>query len=239
MSSEVYYMDARSESPQTGLVAKMLTVFDAAGLDQLIKPGDLVAIKIHCGEWGNTAYLRPVYPRALADRIDKGFEHYRDELWHRLPPLSDPRHRAKVEEATEFLTENVLYPCREIEGFNDHRVDVTTGQLERVLNQLAWGMAVVAGLGTVAGVVLVARGIDQGDRALLRLLFQQPYGLLLLPQFAAVTLLELLPAGRVMSEPFAQLRARGYVLQPQVHRRALFCEAAGPQTLHQDANPVL
>ena len=68
-ASEVYYMNARSESPQTGLVAKMLTVFEAAGLDQLIKPGDLVAIKIHCGEWNNTAYLRPVYPRALADRI--------------------------------------------------------------------------------------------------------------------------------------------------------------------------
>ena len=68
-ASEVYYMNARSESPQTGVVAKMLTVFEAAGLDQLIKPGDLVAIKIHCGEWHNTAYLRPVYPRALADRI--------------------------------------------------------------------------------------------------------------------------------------------------------------------------
>ena len=69
MASEVYYMNARSESPQTGLVAKMLTVFEAAGLEQLIKPGDVVAIKIHCGEWNNTAYLRPVYPRALADRI--------------------------------------------------------------------------------------------------------------------------------------------------------------------------
>src|SRR6266849_1059314 len=63
-ASEVYYMNARSESPQTSLVAKMLTVFEAAGIDQLIKPGDLVAIKIHCGEWNNTAYLRPVYPRA-------------------------------------------------------------------------------------------------------------------------------------------------------------------------------
>ena len=31
-ASEVYYMNARSESPQTSLVAKMLTVFDAAGL---------------------------------------------------------------------------------------------------------------------------------------------------------------------------------------------------------------
>jgi len=62
-------MDARSDSPQTSLVAKMLTVFDAAGFEEMIKPGDMVAIKIHCGEWNNTAYLRPVYPRALADKI--------------------------------------------------------------------------------------------------------------------------------------------------------------------------
>ena len=59
MGSKVWYMNARSESPQTGLVAKMLTVFDAAGFEQLIKPGDIVAIKIHCGEYNNTAYLRP------------------------------------------------------------------------------------------------------------------------------------------------------------------------------------
>jgi uncharacterized Fe-S center protein len=47
----------------------MLEVFDAAGFDKMIKPYDTVAIKLHCGEWNNTAYLRPVYARALADRI--------------------------------------------------------------------------------------------------------------------------------------------------------------------------
>jgi len=67
--SKVFYMDAHSTSTETSLVAKMLTVFDAANLDKMIKPNDIVAIKIHCGEWNNTAYLRPVYARALADRI--------------------------------------------------------------------------------------------------------------------------------------------------------------------------
>ena len=69
MASKVYYMDARSHSLQTGLVPKMLTVFEAAGFDSLIKPGDVVAIKLHCGEWNNTSYLRPVYARTLADHI--------------------------------------------------------------------------------------------------------------------------------------------------------------------------
>jgi len=69
MVSKVYYMDARSNSPQTSLVAKTITIFEAAGFDSLIKPGDVVAIKLHCGEWNNTAYLRPVYARAIADRV--------------------------------------------------------------------------------------------------------------------------------------------------------------------------
>jgi uncharacterized Fe-S center protein len=69
MASKVYYMDGRSFSTQTSMVAKMLTVFEAAGFDGLIKKNDVVAIKLHCGEWNNTAYLRPVYARALADKI--------------------------------------------------------------------------------------------------------------------------------------------------------------------------
>ena len=69
MTSKVYFMDARSDSADTSLIAKTLTVFDAAGLDKLIHKDDVVAIKVHCGEWNSSAYLRPVYARALADRI--------------------------------------------------------------------------------------------------------------------------------------------------------------------------
>ena len=67
--SNVYFMDAHSDSTETALAAKMLTVFDAAGLDKMVKPNDVVAIKVHCGEWNNSAYLRPVYARSLADRV--------------------------------------------------------------------------------------------------------------------------------------------------------------------------
>ncbi|MBU2546993.1 MAG: DUF362 domain-containing protein [Proteobacteria bacterium] len=67
--AKVYWMNDRSSSYQTSLVAKMLTLFDAAGLNELVSPGDVVAIKIHTGEFNNTAYLRPVYVRALVDKI--------------------------------------------------------------------------------------------------------------------------------------------------------------------------
>ena len=67
--SKVYFMNDRAQSTQTSLVAKMLTLFDAAGFDKMVKRGDTVAIKLHMGEYNNTSYLRPVYARALADKI--------------------------------------------------------------------------------------------------------------------------------------------------------------------------
>ncbi|MBM3187490.1 MAG: DUF362 domain-containing protein [Chloroflexi bacterium] len=71
MASPVYSVETagRSHSAATGLVPQMLAVFEAAGFAEMISPGDAVAIKLHCGEWNNTAYLRPVYARTLADRI--------------------------------------------------------------------------------------------------------------------------------------------------------------------------
>ncbi|MBI4831430.1 MAG: DUF362 domain-containing protein [Candidatus Lindowbacteria bacterium] len=69
MASKVYYMDDRAKAIQDSLVAKMLTVFEAAGLQNTISPGDTVAIKLHMGEYNNTAYLRPVYARALVDKV--------------------------------------------------------------------------------------------------------------------------------------------------------------------------
>jgi uncharacterized Fe-S center protein len=69
MKPKVWHAGDRTASPNTSYVASMLDAFDASGLDKMIKPYDRVAIKIHCGEWNNTAYLRPVYARALADRI--------------------------------------------------------------------------------------------------------------------------------------------------------------------------
>jgi uncharacterized Fe-S center protein len=67
--AKVYYMDDRSQSIQTSLVAKMLTLFDTAGFGEMIKPGEVVAIKLHMGEFNNTAYLRPVYVRALVEKV--------------------------------------------------------------------------------------------------------------------------------------------------------------------------
>jgi len=69
MASKVYFMDDRAKAIQDSLVAKMLTVFEAAELQHIVSPNDTVAIKLHMGEYNNTAYLRPVYARALVDKV--------------------------------------------------------------------------------------------------------------------------------------------------------------------------
>ncbi|MBM3983615.1 MAG: hypothetical protein FJ304_25760 [Planctomycetes bacterium] len=79
------------------------------------------------------------------------------------------KHPKLLTEASVFLRERVLYPCRELEEFNDKRVEEVTAQHERVLSQLAWGMAVIGALGAVAGVVFgygVARLLSQSIRRL-------------------------------------------------------------------------
>ena len=57
--SEVYYSDMRASGDRDKLVEKVSRLFKRAKLGDVISDRDLVAIKIHFGEMGNTAYLRP------------------------------------------------------------------------------------------------------------------------------------------------------------------------------------
>ena len=55
----VHYLNARASHMNESLVVKMMAVAEAAGLEDTIDAGDTVAIKLHMGEWNNTAYIRP------------------------------------------------------------------------------------------------------------------------------------------------------------------------------------
>jgi hypothetical protein len=69
MPANVFFSDARALHNNQSLVAKEIALFDKANLDKLFNPGDYVAVKVHMGEFNNTGYLRPVYVRAVVDRI--------------------------------------------------------------------------------------------------------------------------------------------------------------------------
>ncbi len=135
--SSVYYMDAHSETPETALPAKLITVFDAAGLDKMIKPNDVVAIKVHCGEWNNSAYLRPVYARTLADRIKElgGRPFVCDTTTQTYGPYAARTNELDLLQTAErngYTSATLGCPFIVADGFigtSDYRVDIPEGYL--------------------------------------------------------------------------------------------------------------
>ena len=67
-ASKVYFSDLRA-SHKKNLLSKLVEILDRAGLEHVISPRDLVALKLHFGEKGNTAFLHPVFVRQIVDRV--------------------------------------------------------------------------------------------------------------------------------------------------------------------------
>jgi len=68
MKSTVFFSDLKVASGRT-LLDKLDTLLDRTDLKAKIKEKDLVAIKLHFGEKGNTAYVRPIFLRRVVDRV--------------------------------------------------------------------------------------------------------------------------------------------------------------------------
>ncbi|MBU1277405.1 MAG: DUF362 domain-containing protein [Proteobacteria bacterium] len=68
MPSTVYFIDLRATIKRS-LVRKLDELIEAAGLAATVKPGGLTAIKLHFGEKGNTAFIRPVFVRRFVEAV--------------------------------------------------------------------------------------------------------------------------------------------------------------------------
>ena len=66
--AKVYYADMRADFREN-LLQKLTRLMKTAGMDQIDFQGKFVAIKIHFGELGNLAFLRPNYAKAVADLV--------------------------------------------------------------------------------------------------------------------------------------------------------------------------
>ena len=66
--SKVYFTDFRT-GLGVSLTAKLQKLIKLAGIGQIDMDNKFVAIKMHFGELGNLAYLRPNYAKAVADII--------------------------------------------------------------------------------------------------------------------------------------------------------------------------
>lgn len=68
MASKVYFCDLKATMKEN-LVDKLGRLVREAGLAAVVGKRDLTAIKLHFGEKGNTAFIRPVFIRKIVDEV--------------------------------------------------------------------------------------------------------------------------------------------------------------------------
>jgi uncharacterized protein len=74
MTSVVYFAPIRTKRRQS-LVTRMGELLIRAGLADAIADGDLVAVKLHFGEEGNTGFVQSIFLREVVKRIRKAGGH--------------------------------------------------------------------------------------------------------------------------------------------------------------------
>src|SRR5210317_2066875 len=68
MAEQVFFADMRA-GMRENLHTKLERLADQAGLPGIVTPGELVAIKLHFGEKGGHAYIRPTFVRRIVDQV--------------------------------------------------------------------------------------------------------------------------------------------------------------------------
>jgi len=66
--SKVFFTDLRT-NPKRNLLNKIEDLLNRTKINEKINKNDIVAIKIHFGEQGNTSYLRPVFLRTIVEKV--------------------------------------------------------------------------------------------------------------------------------------------------------------------------
>lgn len=134
MTATVFYTDPRALHNNQSLVAKMVELFDRAKFDSLFEPGDYVAVKLHMGEFNNTQYIRPVYVRAIVDRIKSsgGIPFVTDTCtlpYHPWAARTNPIDHLKTVARNGFTMASVGAPIVIADGFgtDDVRIDLPEG----------------------------------------------------------------------------------------------------------------
>ena len=116
--AKVYFTDFRTHANGDGLPKKLQKLIKAAGIGDIDMDGKFVAIKMHFGELGNLAFLRPNYAKAVADVV-------------------------KEQGGLPFLTDcNTLYP-----GSRKNALEHLDCAQENGFNELSTGCHIIIGDG--------------------------------------------------------------------------------------------
>ena len=68
--SKVYFTNMRAR-PGTNIQEKLTRLMEAAGIGTMPMADRFVAIKVHFGEPGNLAFLRPNFSKTVADAVKR------------------------------------------------------------------------------------------------------------------------------------------------------------------------
>lgn len=67
--ADVYFCNLRSRSDRDNKISKIKKLFKKAGFDKMFSKGMLVAVKLHFGERGNDTFIKPMFVRAVVDKL--------------------------------------------------------------------------------------------------------------------------------------------------------------------------
>jgi hypothetical protein len=68
MKSHVFFIDLRTDIKEN-LTGKLNRLLDQVSISSIIKKKELIAVKLHFGEKGNTAFIRPIFIRDIVQKI--------------------------------------------------------------------------------------------------------------------------------------------------------------------------
>jgi len=139
--SEVYFAPYRKpyESPGGSWPEKVGHVWDAANFDELIYPGDNVAIKLHFGERNRGMYVRPAIVKAAVELVKDagGYPFVIDTLtapyYGKTGTRNDVRNHDATAALNGFTKENLGCPViTDADGMgNDHvEIEIDGNQIE-------------------------------------------------------------------------------------------------------------
>ena len=97
----------------------------------------------------------------LVGRLKVGFDRY---LRGRRTGAAAAASGAGGQQAPGILEAELVPTCRELERFNSAEVDRSEGALQRAITRMAWGLAAVGAIGSLAGLLMsygVARGLGR------------------------------------------------------------------------------
>ena len=98
----------------------------------------------------------------LVDRLEDGFGRYLRGRRTDVAPAGALEDGGR--EALGLLAAKLVPTCRELERFNNAEVDRSEGDLQRTVTWMAWGLAGVGAIGSLAGLLMgygVARGLGR------------------------------------------------------------------------------